>query len=63
MMESGALRNIVENGRVNRTVVVENTVEVRSEDCHVFFAIGRELPSAIFMAIFTFFCDGQCVLW
>ena len=43
-MEGGVLRDIIENGRVNRTIVVKNTVKVRSEDCNVFFAIGRKLP-------------------
>ncbi len=42
-MKDGALRDIVEDGRVNGAVVVEDGVEVRSKDSHVFFAIGREL--------------------
>ena len=56
------LRDIIKNGRVNRVVVVEDAVEVRSKDCHVFFAIGSEFPICHFHGHLYFFCDGQCFL-
>ena len=44
VVEDGVLRDIFENGSVNGSVIVEDAVEVRSKDCHVFFAIGCKLP-------------------
>ncbi len=55
VVEDGALRDIVEDGSVNGAVVVEDAVKVRSKDCHVFFAIGRELPICHFHGHLSFF--------
>ncbi len=55
VVKDGALRDIVEDGRVNRVVVVEDAVKVRSKDSHVFFAIGREPPICHFHGHLYFF--------
>ena len=44
VVKDGVLRDIVEVGRVSGAVVVEDAIEVRSKDSHVFFAIGCKLP-------------------
>ncbi len=55
VVEDGALRDIVEDGRVNGAVVVEDVVEVRSKDSHVFFVIGQELSICHFHGHLYFF--------
>ena len=49
------MRDIVEDGRVNGAVVVEEAIKVRSKDGHVFLAIGRELPICHFHGHLYFF--------
>ncbi len=53
--KDGMLRDIVKDGRVNGAVVVEDAIEVRSKDSHVFFAIGCELPICHFHCHLYFF--------
>jgi hypothetical protein len=50
------LGNFIEDGEVDRTVIVEHTIEVWSKNRHVLFPIFlATLPSGIFMAIGTDF--------
>ena len=50
------LGNFIKNGRVNRAMVVENSLEVRTKYCHIFLAISSRF------AICHFHCHCHFLL-
>ena len=50
------LGDFIKNGRINRSMVVEDLLEVRTKYCHIFLAIGCSF------AIFHFHCHFHFLL-